>query len=146
MASSMSPEAFRAAAHQAVDWMADYLRDIRDYPVLPPVEPGALIDRLPPSGPADGVSIDLILDDFRKLIVPGTTHWNHPRFLGYFSISASGPGILGEMLAATLNVNQMLWKSGPAATELEQVTLSWLRQWMGLPEEFFGLIHDTASI
>jgi aromatic-L-amino-acid decarboxylase len=79
------------------------------------------------------------------LIVPGMTHWNHPRFLAYFAISGSGPGILGEMLAAALNVNHMLWKTGPAATELEQVTLGWLREWLGLPPQFFGMIHDTAS-
>ncbi|HEY2843832.1 MAG TPA: pyridoxal-dependent decarboxylase, partial [Bryobacteraceae bacterium] len=141
----MSPDEFRAAAHEAVDWMADYLRDIRDLPVLPDVRPGALIDRLPAAGPEKGESMDAILKDFRTLIVPGITHWNHPRFFGYFSISASGPGILGEMLAAALNVNHMLWKTSPAATELEHVTLGWLRQWLGLPDEFFGIIHDTAS-
>jgi aromatic-L-amino-acid/L-tryptophan decarboxylase len=141
----MTPDEFRAAAHQAVDWIADYLRDIRDLPVLPDVQPGALIDRLPKTGPEQGESMDAIFADFRNLIVPGITHWNHPRFFGYFSISASGPGILGEMLAAALNVNHMLWKTGPAATELEQVTLGWLRQWLGLPDDFFGIIHDTAS-
>ena len=96
-------------------------------------------------GPEQGESMDAILADFRNLIVPGITHWNHPRFFAYFSISASGPGILGEMLAAALNVNHMLWKTSPAATELEQVTLGWLRQWLGLPDDFFGIIHDTAS-
>jgi aromatic-L-amino-acid decarboxylase len=141
----MSPEEFRAAAHQTVDWIADYLRDIRDYPVLANVEPGALAARLPKSGPERGESIDVILEDFRKLIVPGVTHWNHPRFFGYFSVSSSGPGILGEMLAAALNTNHMVWKTGPSATELEQISLGWLRQWLGLPEEFFGIIHDTAS-
>ncbi len=141
----MSPEEFRAAGHEVVDWIADYLRDVRDYPVSPAVEPGALIDRLPASAPEQGEPIENILRDFRDLIVPGITHWNHPRFLAYFSISASGPGILGEMLAAALNVNHMLWRTSPAATELEQVTLGWLRQWLGLPEEFFGIIHDTAS-
>jgi aromatic-L-amino-acid/L-tryptophan decarboxylase len=141
----MSPEEFRASGHQVVDWIADYLRDIRDLPVLPDVRPGALMDALPAAGPEKGESMDAILADFRNLIVPGITHWNHPRFFGYFSISASGPGILGEMLAAGLNVNHMLWKTSPAATELEQVTLGWLRQWLGLPNEFFGIIHDTAS-
>src|SRR5580693_8332714 len=142
---NMNSEEFRAAAHQAVDWMADYLRDVRDYPVLPNVKSGDLIRQLPESGPEQGEPIDKILCDFRELIVPGLTHWNHPRFFGYFSNSASGPGILGEMLAAALNVNHMLWKSGPSPTELEQVTLGWLRQWIGLPPEFFGMIHDTAS-
>jgi aromatic-L-amino-acid/L-tryptophan decarboxylase len=141
----MSPDEFRAAGHEIVDWIADYLRDIRDLPVLPDIQPGALIDRLPKTGPEQGESMDAIFADFRNLIVPGITHWNHPRFFGYFSISASGPGILGEMLAAALNVNHMLWKTSPAATELEQVTLSWLRQWLGLPADFFGIIHDTAS-
>ena len=141
----MSPEEFRESDHQVVDWIADYLRDIRDLPVLPDVQPGALMDALPAAGPEKGESMDAILADFRNLIVPGITHWNHPRFFGYFSISASGPGILGEMLAAGLNVNHMLWKTSPAATELEQVTLGWLRQWLGLPNEFFGIIHDTAS-
>lgn len=141
----MQSEEFRAAAHQAVDWIADYLRDVRDYPVVPSVKPGDLIRQLPTSGPEQGEPIERVLRDFRELIVPGTTHWNHPRFFGYFSNSASGPGILGELLAAALNANHMVWKSGPAATELEQVTLGWLRQWLGLPEEFFGLIHDTAS-
>ncbi len=141
----MSPDEFRASGHEIVDWIADYLRDIRELPVLPDVQPGELMDALPAAGPEQGESMDAILADFRNLIVPGITHWNHPRFFGYFSISASGPGILGEMLAAALNVNHMLWKTSPAATELEQVTLAWLRQWLGLPDNFFGIIHDTAS-
>jgi len=141
----MSPDEFRASGHQVVDWIADYLRDIRNLPVLPNVQPGDLMDALPAAGPEQGESMDAILADFRNLIIPGVTHWNHPRFFGYFSISASGPGILGEMLAAALNVNHMLWKTSPAATELEQVTLGWLRQWLGLPADFFGIIHDTAS-
>jgi len=141
----MSPEEFRSAAHEAVDWVADYLENTRDYPVLPTLHPGDLIDRLPKSGPDKGESIDTILRDFRELIVPATTHWNHPRFLAYFANSASGPGILGELLCAALNSNHMIWKTGPAAAELEQVSLSWLRQWLGLPDAFFGNIHDTAS-
>jgi len=141
----MSPEEFRVEAHKVVDWMADYLRDIRQYPVLPQVEPGALIDQLPAQGPETGESMDAIMRDFETQIVPGLTHWNHPRFHSYFSISASGPGILGEMVAAALNVQHMLWKASPAATELEQVTLGWLRQWWGLADDFFGIIHDTAS-
>jgi aromatic-L-amino-acid/L-tryptophan decarboxylase len=141
----VTPDEFRKAGHHAVDWIADYLRDVREMSVLPDVEPGEITDRLPKSGPEQGESIEEILEDFRELIVPGSVHWNHPRFLAYFANSASGPGILGEMLAAALNNNHMLWKTGPAATELEQVTLGWLRQWLGLPEEFFGIIHDTAS-
>jgi len=142
----MNSDEFRSYGYQAVDWIANYLEHIRDYPVLPKVHPGELVDALPRSAPNRGESMAAILADFEKLIVPAITHWNHPRFLAYFSISGSTPGILGELLAAGLNVNGMLWKSSPAATELEQVTLGWLRQWLGLPAEFFGIIYDTASI
>jgi aromatic-L-amino-acid decarboxylase len=141
----MTPEEFRKAGYEVVDWIADYLARTRDYPVLPDMSPGDLAARLPQSAPESGEPMERILDDYRKLVVPAVTHWNHPNFYAYFSVSGSPPGILGEMLAAALNVNGMLWKSCPAATELEQVTLGWLRQWMGLPEEFFGVIHDTAS-
>src|SRR5215470_16475885 len=141
----MSPAEFRTSAHQVVDWIADYLEEVRRYPVLAQTTPGALKNALPQSAPEQGEPMEAILADFQKLIVPGITHWNHPRFFAYFSISGSGPGILGEMLTAALNVNHMLWKTSPAATELEQVTLGWLRQWLGLPGDFFGIIHDTAS-
>ena len=142
----MNSEEFRRYGYQVVDWIANYLENIRDYPVLPSVKPGDLVDRLPDSAPDHGEPMEAILADFEKLIIPGITHWNHPRFLAYFAISGSAPGILGEMLAAALNVNGMLWKSSPAVTELEQVTLGWLREWLGLPREFFGIIYDTASI
>jgi len=110
------------------------------------VTPGALIDQLPPEAPEQGEPFDAIFRDFQDLIVPSSTLWNHPRFFNFFSVSTSGPGILAEALIATLNMNGMIWKSSPAVTELEQVTLSWLRQWLGLPETFFGIIHDTASL
>jgi aromatic-L-amino-acid decarboxylase len=139
-------EEFRQYGHDVVDWLAAYLRDIRQYPVLPNMQPGDLVDRLPAHAPDFGEPMDAILEDFQSSLVPALTHWNHPRFFAYFAISASPPGILAEMLAAGLNVNGMLWKSCPALTELEQVTLGWLRQWMGLPEEFFGIIYDTASV
>jgi len=142
----MNSDEFRRYGYQAVDWIAHYLENIREYPVVPKVRPGDLIDALPVSAPEHGEPMESVLNDFEKLIVPEITHWNHPRFLAYFAISGSVPGILGEMLAAALNVNGMLWKSSPAATELEQVTLGWLRQWLGLPAEFFGIIYDTASI
>jgi len=141
----MDPEEFRKAGHQVVDWIADYLANIRDYPVLPVTSPGQLAASLPPSAPEAGEPIERILDDFAERILPHVNHWNHPRFHGYFSVSASGPGILGEMLMSALNVNAMLWKSCPAATELEQVTLEWLRQWLDLPVGWFGIIYDTAS-
>ena len=142
----MDNQEFRRYGYQVVDWIADYLDNIREYPVLADVKPGELMDRLPAAAPEQGESMDSVLDDFRRLIIPAVTHWNHPRFLAYFAISASEPGILGEMLTAALNANGMVWKTCPALTELEQVTLGWLRQWIGLPPEFFGIIYDTASM
>ncbi|MGI8742795.1 MAG: pyridoxal phosphate-dependent decarboxylase family protein [Bryobacteraceae bacterium] len=141
----MKPEEFRTFGYEVVDWIANYLETNRNLPVLPDVKPGALVDSLPASGPQAGEPMQDILRDFRDLIVPAITHWNHPRFFAYFAVSASAPGILAEMLSAALNVNGMVWKSAPASAELEQVTLSWLRQWMGLPDEFLGIIYDTAS-
>ncbi|HKW96339.1 MAG TPA: pyridoxal-dependent decarboxylase [Bryobacteraceae bacterium] len=141
----MPPEEFRKFAHQAVDWMADFLAHPERYPVLPRIKPGALIDSLPRCGPEQGEPMSAILEDFERQIVPACTHWNHPGFMAYFAVSGSGPGILGEMLTAALNMNGMVWKSSPAVVELEQVTLDWLRHWMGLPENLFGITYDTAS-
>ena len=115
------------------------------YPVLSKIEPGELVDALPRSGPEQAEPMEAILKDFEDRIVPAITHWNNPGFMGYFAVTATGPGILGEMLAAALNANGMLWKTSPAVTELEQVTLAWLRQWLGLPDPLFGVIFDTAS-
>jgi len=141
----MSPEEFRLHGHQVVDWIADYLAHPERYPVLPRVEPGELANALPRSGPEQGQPMEAILKDFEARIVPAITHWNSPGFMGYFASTATGPGILGELLAAAINANGMLWKTSPALTELEQVTLSWLRQWLGLPDPLFGVIFDTAS-
>ena len=141
----MTPEEFRLYGHRAIDWVADYLAHPERYPVLPPVKPGQLTDALPARGPERGESMDAILDDFERLIPPAMTHWNHPGFMAYFANSATPEGILGELLAAALNGNGMLWKTCPAIVELEQVALRWLRRWTGLPEDWFGLIYDTAS-
>jgi aromatic-L-amino-acid decarboxylase len=141
----MTPEEFRRHGHWAIDWVADFLTDVERYPVLPPVKPGELTDALPPCGPEKGEPMEAILADFERLIVPSCTQWNHPGFLAYFANSGTPEGILGELLTAAVNSNGMLWKTSPAVTELEQVTLRWLRQWSGLPEEWFGLIYDTAS-
>jgi aromatic-L-amino-acid decarboxylase len=139
-------EEFRAAAHQHADWIADYLNHIREFPVTAPLRPGELIAALPKTAPEQGQPIESIFDDFQKTIVPALTLWNHPRFMAYFSVSSTPPSMLAEFLTAAVNVNAMLWKSSPGATELEQVTLSWLRQWLGLDESFFGIIYDTASV
>lgn len=143
---SLSPDEFRKFGYEVVDWIAHYLAHQRDYPVLPKLQPGDLIDALPAHGPETAEPMDTILQDFREQIVPALTHWNHPRFFSYFSVSASAAGILGEMLAAGINTNAMLWQSNPASTELEMVTLGWLREWCGLPDSFFGEIFDTASV
>ncbi len=142
----MPPEEFRAAAHRLVDWVADYLENTGRYPVLAQTTPGALRRRLPAQAPEQGEPLDAILKDFDQLVMPGVTHWNHPAFFAYFAITASGPGILGEWLSGALNVNAMLWKTCPAANELEEVVLAWLREMLGLPPEFMGVVMDTASV
>src|SRR5947199_2768682 len=141
----MHPEEFRAYAHQVVDWIADYLTNVESYPVFAQIAPGDIRRALPAHPPTEPESMESILADFERVIVPGITHWNAPGFLAYFSNTGSGPGILGEVLCAALNVNAMLWRTSPAATELEQVTLDWLRQMLGLPHPLFGVINDTAS-
>jgi aromatic-L-amino-acid decarboxylase len=135
----------RAALHRAADRIADYLESVERYPVLPPVAPGDIAAALPSAPPASPEPLDRILDDYERLIEPNVTHWNHPGFLAYFGITGSGPGIVGEALAAGLNVNAMLWRSGPAPTELEERVCDWLRQMMDLPADFRGHINDTAS-
>ncbi|MCI0588739.1 MAG: pyridoxal-dependent decarboxylase [Planctomycetes bacterium] len=141
-----SAEEFRAHGRRVVDWIADYLSHSDRFPVLPKVRPGDLSRALPEKAPARGEDLAAILDDFERLIVPAATHWNHPAFFGYFAISASAPGVIGEMLCAALNQQAMLWRTSPAATELEEIALSWLRRLVGLPDAFEGVIYDTASI
>ena len=142
----MSPEDFRRYGHQVVDWIADYLAHPERYPVLSQNQPGQVKNALPSKAPERGEAMEAMLADLDRIIVPGVTHWNHPAFFAYFATSGSAPGILGEMLAAAFNVNAMLWRTSPSATELEEVTISWLRQMLGLSEEFSGVIYDTASI
>jgi aromatic-L-amino-acid/L-tryptophan decarboxylase len=141
----MDPEAYRHAAHRVADWSADYLRDVERFPVLSPTQPGTVRRALPAAPPENGEPIEAMLADVEELLIPATTHWQSPGFMAYFASSGSGPGILGETLAAAFNVNAMLWRTAPAATELEQVTLDWLRQMVGLPQPLFGVINDTAS-
>ena len=140
------PDEFRRAAYAHADWIADFFEHVREYPVLPSVQPGEFAAKLPKCAPEHGDSLDEILRDFRSTVFPALTLWNHPRFFAWFSISSTPPSILAEFLTAAVNVNAMLWKSSPAATELEQLTLGWIRQWLGLDDSQFGIIYDTASV
>jgi aromatic-L-amino-acid/L-tryptophan decarboxylase len=141
----MEPEAFRVAAHAVVDLMADYLAGVERFAVFPNIEPGSIAPLLPDAVPDAPDGLGAILDDYRALVEPNATHWQHPGFLAYFGTTASGPGILGEMLTAAIGQNAMLWRTSPIATELEGVVVGWLREALGLPEVFDGLITDTAS-
>ena len=141
----MDPREFREHAHAVVDWIADYLAGVDELPVLPALEPGELRGALPAVPPVQGEPMERILRDFDELILPAVTHWNHPSFHGYFAVTGSGPGILGEMLSAALNLNAMVWRASPAGTELEEHAVDGVRKLVGLPESFSGVIHDTAS-
>jgi len=146
MNADMPIEQFKEIAHKMVDEISDYLCKIEDYPVLPKIKPGDIKEKLADSAPAKGDGFVNIFDEIDKIIMPGVTHWNHPSFHAYFNSTASGPGILAEMLSAALNINGMLWKTCPASAELEETVLIWLRKALGLPEKFFGVIYDTASV
>jgi len=145
-AGDMDPEAFRREAHRVADWIADYLAAPDRFPVLSRARPGDIRNALPARAPEQGESFDAIFADFERVILPGITHWNHPGFFAYFAITGSGPGILAEFLSAALNVQAMLWRTSPAATELEEVALAWLRRLIALPDDFAGVIYDTASV
>ncbi|HWT03879.1 MAG TPA: pyridoxal-dependent decarboxylase [Pyrinomonadaceae bacterium] len=142
----MSAADFRRFGHEVIDRVADYLERVNHLPVLAQVEPNELASRLPQAPPASGEAMEEILADVDRLIVPALTHWNHPSFFAYFATSASAPGILGELFTAAFDVKAMLWRTSPAAIELEQVALDWLRQMMGLDAGMDGIIYDTASV
>lgn len=141
----MESDELRRYGAEVMDRIIAFLDHPERYRVVSDMKPGDLKKRLPATPPATPEKMDDILKDVETLIVPGLTHWNHPGFMAYFAISSSKPAILAELLSAGFNVNGMLWKTSPAATELEEVVLDWLRQAMGLPPGFVGAIHDTAS-
>jgi aromatic-L-amino-acid decarboxylase len=142
----VDPAAFRRHGHELVDWIANYLEQVERYPVLAQAAPGEIVSALPSHPPEEPEPFAAIMADFERVLVPGLTHWNHPSFFAYFAITGSAPGILADFLSAALNQQAMLWRTSPAATELETVTLNWLRQLLGLPDSFEGVIYDTASI
>lgn len=139
-------EEFRRAGHEAIDWIAEWLQSREQSRVFPDVQPGGIAAKFAADPPVSPQSMDELLAQFREKVVPGMTLWNHPAFFAWFAITGSQAGLIGELLAAALNVNGMLWRSSPAATELEQVSLEWVRKTIGLPEGWFGIINDTASI
>ena len=142
----MNADEFRRYGHELIDWIADYFEHIEDLPVLAQIEPGDLKAQLPASPPQSGEPMEQILRDVDRLIVPALTNWSHPSFFAYFATSTSAPGIFGELLSAAFDNKAMLWRTSPASTELEEVTLDWLRQMMGLDAGFTGIIYDTASV
>ncbi|WP_119301596.1 pyridoxal phosphate-dependent decarboxylase family protein [Dongia deserti] len=141
----MRIEEIRGWGAKIADWAARYLSTVHERPVRSPQAPGATLKALPAAPPERGEDMEAIFADFEKIIVPGLTHWQHPRHFAYFPCNSSPPSVLAEYLTASLGVQCMLWQTSPAATELEMRVMDWLRQMLGLPEEFQGVIHDTAS-
>jgi aromatic-L-amino-acid decarboxylase len=139
-------EEFRAALHRAADWVADYRERIEERPVAPGSAPGDVAALLPASMPESPAPLSDLFDELDRVVLPHIVNWGHPSFLGYFGSTTNAPGILGEMIAAALNVSAMTWRTSPAATELETVVLEWLRRALGLPSEFTGVVYDTASV
>lgn len=143
--SDMLIDEFKTNGYNLVDWIADYLENIEKYPPLSKVKPGEIYSRIPIQPPTEGEGIEKVLSDIDKILIDGITHWNHPGFMAYFNSSSSIPGILAEMLSAAFNANGMLWKTSPAFTELEKAMMNWFRQMVGLEENYWGIIYDTAS-
>jgi aromatic-L-amino-acid/L-tryptophan decarboxylase len=141
----MPPDEFRRHAVEVIEWISTYFTEVGDLPVLAQVQPGEVRASLSEHPPAEPEPFDDIWRDFLTHILPGVTHWNHPGFHAYYAVTGSGPGVLGEMVASALNVNAMIWRSSPAGTELEELSTDWLRQLIGLPPAFRGVINDTAS-
>ena len=139
------PSSFRDDGALALDWVASYLERVRELPVLAQVEPGRIRAALPPSAPEQPESFEAVLRDLDEVLLPGLTHWQSPRYFAYFATTGSEPGVLAELLIAGLNQVGILWRTSPALQELEELTLDWVRQLVGLPEEFIGHIEDTAS-
>src|SRR5437773_8292181 len=139
-------EEFRKQLHELADWIADYREHIGERRISPNDEPGAILAQLNATAPETAAPLNEIFADMERVIVPGVAHWAHPQFMSYFGCTTTSPGILAEMITGALNVNAMTWRTSPAATELETLVLDWLRQWLGLPNEFAGVVYDTASI
>jgi aromatic-L-amino-acid/L-tryptophan decarboxylase len=140
------PEVFRDQLHKLANWIADYREKIAERRIAPNAKPGAVLAQLDSAPPETAAPLKEIFAEIDRVIVPGVAHWAHPQFMSYFGCTTTSPGILAEMMTGALNVNAMTWRTSPAATELETLVLDWLRQWLGLPNEFTGVVYDTASI
>jgi aromatic-L-amino-acid decarboxylase len=141
----MDTENFKKLGYEFIDWVADYMVAVEKYPVLSQVKPGDIKARIPSEAPLDGEPIDKIFTDFKEIIMPGMTHWQHPNWYAYFPANNSPPSVLAEMLTAGLGTQCMIWQTSPAAAELEEVVMEWLRKMLGLPDGMSGCIQDTAS-
>lgn len=141
----MTPEEFRKRGREIIDWLADYHAKISDYPVQPATQPGDVKAMLPASPPVDAEGFDEIIADLDSVVLPNISHWQHPRFFGYFPSNSLGSGILGDLVCSGLGVLGLSWQSSPAVTEIEEVTVDWFRQMVGLSSAWFGVINDTAS-
>src|SRR6266581_9812980 len=137
---------FRRQLHELADWIADYREKIAERPISRNLQPGEILSQLDRDAPESGTPFDKIFSEIDSVIVPGVVHWDHPQFMSYFGCTTTNPGILAEMITGALNVNAMTWRTAPAATELETLVLDWLRQWLHLPNDFIGVVYDTASI
>lgn len=137
---------FESEFAAVAEWIDRYLSDAREYPVLAQVQPGEIAAQLPGSAPETGEPFERLMADFERIVLPGITHWNSPRFFAYFATSAAPVAVAAEALAAALDVKAMLWRTSPSATELEEVVMRWLGRLMGLPDRYTGIIYDTASI
>src|SRR5579872_4458681 len=141
----MTSDEFRKLGYQLIDWISAYRERIETLPVMSQAQPGAIKAMLPRTPPEHGESLDRVLKDIDPIILPGITHWNHPSFFAYFPSNTMLPSVLADLLCAGLGAQGMSWQTSPAATELEEVVMDWLRQMTGLSENFTGTIHDTAS-
>ena len=141
----MDNKSFREQAHLLVDWMADYMGEVENFTVKSKVQPGAIYQSLPELAPSEGEEMSAIMQDFNNIIMPGITHWQSPNFFAYFPANSSYPSVLAEMLTATLGTQCMIWETSPAAAELEERMMNWLKAMTGIPAGWHGVIQDTAS-
>lgn len=142
----MPVDEFRKYGHELVEWIANYFEQLEENQVIPSIQPGDIKHKIPNQPPQEAEDFNNVILDLNNIIMPGVTHWNHPNFMAYFNSTSTGPGILGEFLSAALNSNGMIWKTAPASTELEETVLIWFRQMLQLPERFFGIVYDLASV